>query len=479
MTVKFGTSGVRGLATSLVGKTAQLYIAGFVQHLLSKGDVRRGGALCLGWDFRDSSLALVADVEAVTSHFGLRVVRCSTVPTPALCYYAMGLGMASIMVTGSHIPGDRNGLKFYLPTGEITKADEQAIVSFAQNPPVADGRYTASSRHEYAQTLCEVQFIKRYGKAFGTRTLQGLKIGIYQHSTVARDLLVTVLQNAGAEVSALERSEVFVPIDTEAVSANTHILLKQWSAQSRFDAIVSADGDGDRPLLANHVGQVVPGDVMGLMTAIYLDAHTIVTPITSNSKLETAFGQKVHRSLVGSPFVIAEMQKAIADGQHAVVGFEANGGFLTASNFTVNGDEIQALPTRDCFLPLLASLALAKSRGLDLAKLVQSFNLPVTRADRLQNFPTEVAQELIAHLQSSGQNLAQFFESWGPIEASNMLDGLRISFSSGSVIHFRPSGNAPEFRCYVEAKTAEQADALLSWGMARLLSYAETGGLLL
>lgn len=53
--------------------------------------------------------------------------------------------------------------------------------------------------------------------------MSGLKIGVYQHSTVARDLFVDVLAHYGADVVSLGRSETFIPVDTEAVS------LKRWS----------------------------------------------------------------------------------------------------------------------------------------------------------------------------------------------------------------------------------------------------------
>ncbi len=59
---------------------------------------------------------------------GLEVVYYGVVPTPALAYVSMQDNIPCIMVTGSHIPFDRNGLKFYRPDGEITKTDEQAIL---------------------------------------------------------------------------------------------------------------------------------------------------------------------------------------------------------------------------------------------------------------------------------------------------------------------------------------------------------------
>src|SRR5690606_40075184 len=68
---------------------------------------------------------------------------------------------------------------------------------------------------------------------------------------VARDLIVRILTELGAETVPLGRSDVFVPVDTEALRPEDIELLSQWAKESRFDAIVSTDGDADRPLIAD------------------------------------------------------------------------------------------------------------------------------------------------------------------------------------------------------------------------------------
>ena len=65
------------------------------------------------------------------------------------------------------------------------------------------------------------EFFNRNAAILPSRALEGMKIGVYQHSTVARDLFVEMLEHYGADVTALGRSEHFIPIDTEAVSEET------------------------------------------------------------------------------------------------------------------------------------------------------------------------------------------------------------------------------------------------------------------
>ena len=71
----------------------------------------------------------------------------------------------------------------------------------------------------------------------------------------------------------------------------------------------------------------------------------------------------------------------------------------------------------------------------------------------------------MAHLRASGDNLAGFLASVGKVQSTSDIDGLRVTLTDGSTIHFRPSGNAPEMRCYVEAANEQDAETLLKKGL--------------
>lgn len=456
MTAKFGTSGLRGLASELVGAPAVTYTRAFLQHMKHKKVVRLDGEVFVAQDFRASSSAICDNVrEAITAE-GMAMRYFGEVPTQALAHEAMAKKCACIMITGSHIPADRNGLKFYRPDGEIEKGDEVAIVERVAAIKPAH----AASTKILSGTIDG--FEQRYRVAFDAGSLAGLRIGVYQHSSVARDLLVALLSWAGAKVTPLARSEHFMPVDTEAVSPETLNLLQQWTANGDFDAIVSADGDGDRPLVADEKGKVVRGDHLGLITAKFLGAKTVVTPITSNSAIDQYIRGGTRRTRVGSPYVIAEMMDAKKTGATGIVGFEANGGFFTSSRFKVGQSDLSPLPTRDSFLPIFAMLASTIKAKLSLSALAEHYLLPVALADRLENFPLEASSHLMRRLVSSISAQEAFFASLGKIQSRNLLDGLRVTLADGSVVHLRPSGNAPEFRCYVEAATKGAAQRLLT-----------------
>ena len=472
MSLKFGTSGLRGLSVDLIGRPTAVYVSAFAQHLIDSGLAVPGDKVFVGRDFRASSPSIAETAMLALQYTGLVPVDCGTIPTPALALYAMQQGSPALMVTGSHIPADRNGIKFFRPDGEIDKQDELEIVGYARSFEFQQFDFAAlQTPIKSHMREAEKNFLARNMSIFPKAALKGLRIGVYQHSTVARDLFVTMLEWCGAEVVKLGYSGNFIPVDTEAVSPETLKLLKTWSSTMTLDAIVSADGDGDRPLVADENGTPLRGDVIGVITAEFLCARVMVTPITSNSSLERLGICSVLRTQVGSPYVIAGMNKALVDDQTGVVGFEANGGVLTASDFAVNGAVLKALPTRDSFLPVLATLHWCKKNEKPLSRLIGERAIAYALSDRLENFPVEDSLALMSQLMASMGQLSHFLGDIGLVSETNILDGLRVTLNDQRIIHFRPSGNAPELRCYVEAPSLDAAQKLLQKGLAALQSF--------
>ena len=473
MTVKFGTSGLRGLSTDLVGSVSALYSTAFARHMLESRALQAGSPVVVGRDFRPSSPEIAATIMAAVKRLGLTPIDCGTIPTPALALYAASIGAAGIMVTGSHIPADRNGIKFYRPDGEINKGDEDAITRLADAlRGDVEANRVETGHGDNREADATKLFIDRNLGILAANALMGKRIGIYQHSSVARDMLVTVFEHCGATVFPLGRSEQFIPVDTEAVSAATVAQLARWTVELALDAVLSTDGDGDRPLVADEHGIPLRGDLLGLIAAKFLGADVIATPVTSNSGLEQDGGFTVRRTRVGSPYVIAAMEEALTAGENGVIGFEANGGLMLGSDFEIANKRITALPTRDSFLPALAVLSTAAERGLSLSALVEDFSLPVALSDRVENYASERSASLMAHLRGSLADLGDFLAPLGTVQTVRDIDGLRVTFTDGRVVHFRPSGNAPEMRCYVEAANQTSAASLLEQGLSLLSGWS-------
>lgn len=452
----FGTSGVRGLVTSLTPGLCMAYAEAFVAILDAKPR-----ALLIGHDLRPSSPAIARACHAAAARLGIATVNAGVLPTPALAHAAEKLGCPAIMVTGSHIPFDRNGLKFYRAEGEISKQDEQRILAFPVAQPLAEPQLAPLPPVD-ARPLALYE--ARYRQAFGAGALQGLRIGVYEHSSVARDLLHELLRALGAETFRLARSDSFVAIDTEAVRPEDRALALQWAAEQALDAIVTTDGDADRPLIADETGQWLRGDLLGLLCARELAAGTVVTPVNSTTALEASgLFAEVRRTRIGSPHVIAGM----AQPKHLpVVGFEANGGFLLGSAASLDGAQIEALATRDALLPMLLVLAAARRRQCPVSALMADLPERHSFSGRLQDVDPAACAALLAAADASDAGMERLFGE-RPV-AVNRIDGLRATLTSGDILHVRPSGNAPELRCYAESRDAATAERLCGTCLSRL-----------
>lgn len=469
--VKFGTSGARGLATDMTDRVCYAYVLAFLQYLEGGGELQRGSRVAIAGDFRPSSPRIMAAAALAVTDAGCVPVNCGFIPTPAVALYGINNGIPSLMMTGSHIPDDRNGIKFNKATGEILKRDEEGIC--AQQVVIPGDRFKCNGGSITPFTLpavdgeAEHNYVLRYLNFFPRQVLAGQRIGVYQHSSVARDVMAKILKGLGAEVVALGRSAKFIPVDTEAVRPEDVELAAKWGKEYDFDCIISADGDGDRPLVSDERGRWLRGDVAGILCARYLGAQVVATPVSSNSAVEKCgwFGE-VKRTRIGSPFVIAAMDEALATGATGVVGYEANGGFLIASGFDREGCHLPPLPTRDAIIVPLAILMLAKQHKVSISGLLKQLPPRFTNSDRLKEFPTELSQSHIVTFNSGNFNKdkqaieAVFGAEAGKVKSIDATDGLRITFENEEVIHLRPSGNAPELRCYNEAASEARAESL-------------------
>jgi phosphomannomutase len=529
----FGTSGLRGLVTDITDLEAYVNTRGFLDYLLTIGDNEPGTPVAVAGDLRPSTdspaRSILRAVARAVTDAGFGIVNCGKVPTPALTYYALVRGWPSVMVTGSHIPFDRNGIKFNRREGEILKTEETPILravdavrstEYSRPEEISlfghDGMFHPHAVPSLPPLRAEAYdlYVRRYLDFFPAKALAGLRVAVFEHTAVGRELLVEVLTKLGATVYPIGRSDTFVPIDTEAISDDRMADLQRLLDMTRerhgpIDAMVSTDGDGDRPLLiavdANHRARFVGGDLVGLVVADYLAADAIAVPVTANDAIDlhlAARGVARARTRVGSPWVVA----ALLSMQGARrVGWEANGGFLTASEIVRDGRRLAPLPTRDAMLPLLAVLHAANERGVPVAQLFSELPSRHAKSDLVDGVPDDARQRLEQRYSpvqagvvaaafregdaywsdAAGQEqkavgalaaglgrirakLSQHFSperGFGALARIDWLDGIRMHFDNGDVAHVRASGNAPQLRIYAVASTEERAQAIVAMGV--------------
>src|SRR5688572_5777276 len=263
----FGTSGLRGLVKDITDLEAYINVKGALRYLLSIGDMAASSKVVLAGDLRPSTERIMRACVQAILECGCSVENAGKIPTPALIARAMATGGAGVMVSGSHIPFDRNGIKINKSIGEILKADEPGILREVErvrdeeySRTAAISAFNAAGMLKQAPNLppldrrAEEAYVQRYTESFINNGLRGLRVLIYQHSAVGRDILARILTDLGAAVIAAGRSDRFIPIDTENISGEQlddfeRMISGGEAGGQRFDAILSTDGDSDRPLM--------------------------------------------------------------------------------------------------------------------------------------------------------------------------------------------------------------------------------------
>jgi phosphomannomutase len=143
----------------------------------------------------------------------------------------------------------------------------------------------------------------------------------------------------------------------------------------------------------------------------------VVTPVSSNSAVDLCDSFKqVIRTRIGSPYVIEAMNAAIT-GNNTVVGYEANGGFLTATPIIQHAKTLSPLATRDAAIVPLAILLLAAREQKTIAQLLQALPPRYTASDRLKEFPSELSRAILGKMQQADTqaNLQQVVDLFSDI----------------------------------------------------------------
>src|SRR5271165_1436737 len=466
--LKFGTSGRRGEVTHLT--QLEVYINAlaeltYLQRLPpAQGGIVRGQEFFFACDLRPSSASYVAEqggrgeiaqaIERAIRDADMKPVYLGRIPTPALTLFAISRQRGSMMITGSHIPFDRNGYKANTSQGELLKEHEEPVGQVVKqirnslySQPFAASLFDEQGLFKTGHAdlppetpTAKEEYIQRYMTFFHGCSLQGKRLLVYQHSAVGRYLLVEILRGLGAEVIAAGRSDTFVPIDTENIDESQLAVIQALvdeaaSNNCPLDAVVSVDGDSDRPLIlgvdaATRKVKFFGGDLAGMVTAEYLGADAVVVPISCNDGIDRGRLASVTepKTRIGSPYVIAGMEAARSKGRKVICGWEANGGFLTGSDIERNGRVLKALPTRDALLPILCTLFSAQECGLSLIERFAQLPGRFSRASLLKDFPRPVSLKIVERFSPADPRVCDVFFEAGDTRVLN-AEGAKLKAS--------------------------------------------------
>lgn len=422
----FGTSGIRGHGENYFTDPFCVQIArAFDQFLLKTCS---SGAIAIGNDPRGSSPRIKTALTAGFNFTHREVFDQGTTCTPAMCYVLKNEPyQAAIMVTGSHIAADLNGVKFFFNQEEIQKKHEAGIEQefarlsgLAQMSTVSDTHPVNLANDQYLDLLVNQN-----------RSQSPLKIVVDCGNGSQSDLMPEVLRRLGHQV--IEKN---CSIQGEFIARDTEVdgfllSLQQDVIKKQADLGIAYDADGDRVAFVDHTGRFIPGDYIGTILAKNSSSQSIVTTIGTSQIIDT-IGKTIYRTRVGSPFVIDEMKH-----KDSLFGFEPNGG-------CIHGEVMYTRDGGTTTIKLINYLVKNKTTLAQEYAALPKFYMYKNKI----GCPVELNQTILA---SAKKNYSGKYEE---------LDGLKIWVTDTDWLLFRPSGNAPEFRVFAESLSPKKAQEL-------------------
>ena len=427
----FGTDGVRGLANGFLTAELAVDLAIAAAHILGELGAFEGHRpkAIVGQDSRASGDFLEAAVVAGLASAGVDVYRVGVLPTPAIAHLVAESGAdLGVMISASHNPMPDNGIKFFAKGGG--KLDDALEAAIEAHMGEAWKRPTG---RKVGRVIVDDSASERY--IFHllnslTTNLNGIKVVVDCANGASSRVAPRTYLRAGAEVVAISNQPNGWNINDNCGS--THLEnLKAKVIESGADLGIAHDGDADRCLAIDAMGNEVDGDfIMAILAADWqsrglLRNETIVGTVMSNLgfiKAMESLDINVETTQVGDRYVL---EKMIADGY--VLGGEQSG-HIIMRHYANTGDGL---------LTALHLMQAVKSSGKTLAELAQV----------MERFP----QVLI--------NVKGVAKEKLPVSTAlhNQIEIRQAGLGSSGRILIRASGTEPLVRIMVEAQSAAVA----------------------
>ncbi|MBN9145973.1 MULTISPECIES: phosphoglucosamine mutase [unclassified Novosphingobium] len=429
----FGTDGIRGRTNAGV-MTAEIAMkvgqAAGTHFLRGKHRHR----VVIGKDTRLSGYMLENAMVAGFTSVGMDVVLLGPMPTPAVALLTRELRAdVGVMISASHNPYEDNGIKLFGPDGfKLSDEDELAIESMlGQALPLADSPQIGRARRIEDARGRYIHAVK--GSVPHNIRLDGLKIVVDCANGAAYQVAPSAVWELGAEVIAVGVTPNGKNINDKCGS--THLdLIKETVVASGADIGIALDGDADRLIVVDEMGQTVDGDQ--LMALIGTQLHQrgelrgggVVATVMSNLGLErylNAQGLNLERTKVGDRYVLERMKEGGFN-----VGGEQSGHMIMLDHGTTGDGTVAALQV--------------------LVALVQSGK----KASELLHLFDPVPQ-LLKNVRFSGGK---------PLEADSVkkvIADAEAQLAGRGRLVIRPSGTEPVIRVMAEGDDAAEVEQVV------------------
>ncbi len=429
--LRFGTDGVRGVALT---ELTEQYVAdlGFAAAtVLSLKHV------VIGRDTRESGLVLQTALARGFAAGGATVELLGVTPTPAIAFAAAQLRCAGAAVTASHNPFADNGVKIFGIGGIKLTDDHEQLIEAAMAASGARGNDVQSNSEPGSAITESIEAINDYRNSIEClvpgRAFADIRIVVDCANGAMSDVAPYVLAQLGATVIAIHCEPNGKNINAECGATYPKII---GEAVRLHQAAIGLafDGDGDRVIGVDHVGNVVDGDHLLALAAIdmhernVLDGNGVVVTVMTNAGFHEAMA-KHGISVVTTPVGDRSVLIALEENKYALGG-EQSGHIIYRKDATT-GDGLLA--------------------GVRLVDLVRRKNVTLQKLAQLAM--TSLPQVLInVRVESVATDLAtQFTQEIAAAERD--LNGV------GRVL-LRASGTEPMVRVMVEAQFEETANSV-------------------
>jgi len=430
----FGTDGVRGLANGDLTPELALAVAGAAARVLIGHDPSHRPLAVIGRDPRASGEMLEAAVVAGMASAGADVLRVGVLPTPAIAFLTADFGAdLGVVLSASHNPMPDNGIKLFARGGHKLPDDIETEIETLVDagPPTGRPIGAAIGRVHDAEDAAQ-RYIAHLLAAVPTR-LDGVRVVVDCAHGAASAVAPETYRRAGATVIAVAAEPDGININDGVGSTHIESLAKRVVADGA-DLGIAHDGDADRCLAVDADGELVDGDQILGLGALWLRESgrlrddTIVATVMSNLGLHHGMrdaGIQVVTTGVGDRYVLEELRARALS-----LGGEQSGHVI----FT------DAATTGDGLLTALNVMAYMASSGKSLAEL----------ASVVRRLPQVLVNVRVA---DRGRACESPAVTAAVAQASAELG------DDGRIL-LRPSGTEQLVRVMVEAATFQHADEI-------------------
>ncbi len=430
----FGTDGVRGRANDGLTPELALAVASAAARVLAQHDGSHRPVAVVGRDPRVSSEMLQAAVVAGLTSAGADVRLVGVLPTPALAFLTAHYGAdVGVMLSASHNPMPDNGIKLFARGGNKLPDDIEAEIEAEIDAGWTRPRPTGAGIGRVSDAGEGVAAYRQHLLAATPTSLAGLRIVVDCAHGAGSGVAGDLLRQAGAEVSVFAAEP-----DGENINdgvGSTHLQpLTELVLAERADLGIALDGDADRCLAVDHLGQVVDGDqILAICARALKDSgrlaeDTVVATVMSNLGFHHAMaaaGIKVLTTAVGDRYVLEALTS-----RGLSLGGEQSGHVI----FT------DAATTGDGLLTALRLMSCVVSAGRPLAEL----------AGAVRRLP-----QVMLNVRVGDKDLVA-----GSAQVQAAVSAASKELGEAGRILLRPSGTEQLVRVMVEAGSQQHAEEI-------------------